>query len=83
MSLAPIAFGPIVNLPGILVAQVALEFRAPLGDIKKFEGQSIGFGKFKGECAAGVQWALRQNNERTNWRGPPRVRGLSRSSSSG
>lgn len=70
-SLPGIAFGPIVhrivfgsfvNLPAITVAEGASEFRAPLDDIKAFEGKSIGYGKFNGECAAGVQWALRQNN---------------------
>src|ERR671911_1932564 len=53
--------GPGVNLPGVTVTEEMTEFRAPLKDIEKFDGQSIGLGKHNGECAAGVQWALRQN----------------------
>jgi hypothetical protein len=53
---------PDVDLPGVTVSNQVTEFRAPLADIKKFDGKSLGYGKFNGECAAGVQWALRQNN---------------------
>lgn len=78
-SLAAVAFGPIVNLPGVIVAAEALEFRAPLDVIKKFEGESIGYGKFKGECAAGVQWALRENKVMigltSTWKPGRQVRG--------
>jgi hypothetical protein len=68
-----------VNLPGVGVTEHVTEFRAPLNEIKKFEGQSIGYGKFNGECAAGVQWALRQNNVMigltSTWKAGRKVRG--------
>jgi hypothetical protein len=67
------------NLPAVVVAEQVTEFRAPLNDIKKFEGQSIGYGKFNGECAAGVQWALRQNKIMigltSTWKPGRKVRG--------
>jgi hypothetical protein len=55
------------------------EFRAPLKDVEKFKNQSIGYGKFNGECAAGVQWALRQNGIMigltSTWKPGRKVRG--------
>jgi hypothetical protein len=70
---------PDVNLPGVVVSGQDTEFRAPLSDIKKFEGKSIGYGKFNGECAAGVQWALRQNKVMigltSTWKQGRKVRG--------
>ena len=70
---------PVGKLPGVVVADEALEFRAALDDIKKFEGESIGYGKFNGECAAGVQWALQQNGIMigltSTWKQGRKVRG--------
>ena len=70
---------PDVNLPGVAVAGEVIEFRAPLSEIKKFEGQSIGYGVYNGECAAGVQWALRENKVMigltTAWKPGRKVRG--------
>lgn len=79
MQLPLIAFSPALNLPGIVIALLSAEFRAPLADIQKFEGQTIGYGRFKGECAAGVQWALQQNSVMigltSSWKQGRKVRG--------
>lgn len=74
-----ICFGPDVNLPGLVQSESIVEFRAPLKDIAKFAGKSLGYGRFNGECAAGVQAALRLNGvmiglTRT-WRQGRKVRG--------
>lgn len=68
-----------MNMPGVAFIEQYKEFRAPLKDMAKFEGKSIGYGRFNGECAAGVQWALRMNGvmiglTRT-WRPGRKVRG--------
>jgi hypothetical protein len=52
---------PDVDLPGVAIIEQSAEFRAPLSEIAKFDGKSLGHGKYNGECAAGVQWALREN----------------------
>jgi hypothetical protein len=74
------SFTPDIDLPGVAVSSQTTEFRAPLKVIKKFEGQSLGpAGKLNGECAAGVQWALRKNGVMIGltktWRQGRKVRG--------
>lgn len=68
-----------MNAPGMVVVDDSKEFRAPLKEIAKFEGKSIGYGRFNGECAAGVQWALRTNGVMIGltktWREGRKVRG--------
>lgn len=68
-----------VNLPDVAVVEDSKAFRAPLKDIAKFDGKSIGYGRFTGECAAGVQCALRMNGVMIGltktWRQRRKVRG--------
>jgi len=74
-----VCFGSDVNLPGVVVADTKIEFRAPPKGIAKYAGRMLGRGRLKGECATGVQSALWLNGVKIgrtrNWKPGRQVRG--------